>query len=93
MNKLELEKLGITDFNKKYNIDEWLKEMLFFVHSSNNGNLANGSKRFGNNLKYSTFALHKSQKIIKKLIILIINELTFSKWKKLVLKKLTRRYF
>ena len=57
------------------------------MHRSNIGDLAKGVEDLGNEYKVTTFALHKSQKIIKTVLIFIINELTFYKWKNWILKK------
>ena len=59
-------KLGIKDFNKKYNIDEMVKgDVIFCATGVTSGDLAEGVKDLGNEFKVTTFALHKSQKTIK----------------------------
>ena len=64
--KIRAKKLGITDFKKKYNIDEMVKgDVMFCATGVTTGDLAAGVKNLGNEFKVTTFALHKSQNIIK----------------------------
>ncbi|MDC0477371.1 class II fructose-bisphosphatase [Pelagibacteraceae bacterium] len=64
--KIRAKKLGIKDFNKKYNIDEIVKgDVIFCASGVTDGDLAKGVENLGNEFKVTTFALHKSQKIIK----------------------------
>jgi|TARA_Y100000389_G_C17443714_1_gene510262 fructose-1,6-bisphosphatase II / sedoheptulose-1,7-bisphosphatase len=64
--KIRAKKLGINDFSKKYNIDEMVKgDVIFCATGVTNGDLAKGVQDLGNEYKVTTFALHKSQKIIK----------------------------
>jgi fructose-1,6-bisphosphatase II / sedoheptulose-1,7-bisphosphatase len=64
--KVRAKKLGIKDFNKKYNINELVKgDVIFCASGVTNGDLAKGVEDLGNEFKVTTFALHKSQKIIK----------------------------
>ena len=64
--KIRAKKLGVKDFNKKYNIDEIVKgDVIFCATGVTNGELAKGVEDLGNEYKVTTFALHKSQKIIK----------------------------
>ncbi len=64
--KLRAKKLGITDFNKKYNIDDMVKgDVIFCATGVTSGDLAKGVKDLGNEYEVNTFVLHKSQKIIK----------------------------
>jgi len=69
LNKNEIvraKKLGITDFNKKYNIDEMVKgDVIFCASGVTNGDLADGIKNFDEKFEVTTLALHKSQKINK----------------------------
>jgi fructose-1,6-bisphosphatase II / sedoheptulose-1,7-bisphosphatase len=59
-------KLGITDPNKKYNIDEMVKgDVIFCASGVTSGDLAKGIKISENNFEVNTLALHKSQKINK----------------------------
>tara|TARA_B110000211_G_C14061543_1_gene545746 strand:+ start:636 stop:1577 length:942 start_codon:yes stop_codon:yes gene_type:complete len=59
-------KLGITDFKKKYNIDEMIKgDVIFCASGVTSGDLASGVKDLGNKFEVTTFALHKSEKTIK----------------------------
>ena len=64
--KIRAKKLGIKDFNKKYNIDEMIKgDVIFCASGVTNGDLAKGVKDLGNKFEVTTFALHKSQNIIQ----------------------------
>jgi len=64
--KIRAKKLGITDFKKKYNIDEMVKgDVMFCATGVTSGDLAAGVEDLGNEFKVTTFALHKSQNIIK----------------------------
>ena len=59
-------KLGITNFEKKYNIDEIVKgDVIFCASGVTTGELAKGIKIFDNKFEVTTLALHKSQKINK----------------------------
>ncbi len=65
--KIRAKKLGISDFKKKYNIDDMIKgDVIFCATGVTSGDLANGVKDLGNEYEVNTFALHKSQKLIKK---------------------------
>jgi fructose-1,6-bisphosphatase II / sedoheptulose-1,7-bisphosphatase len=64
--KIRAKKLGIKEFNKKYNIDEMVKgDVIFCATGVTDGDLAKGVEDLGNEYKVTTFALHRSQKIIK----------------------------
>ena len=64
--KVRAKKLGITDFNRKYNIDDMVKgDVIFCATGVTSGDLAKGVKDLGNEFEVNTFALHKNQKIIK----------------------------
>ncbi len=64
--KIRAKKLGIKDFNKKYNIEDMIKgDVIFCATGVTDGDLAIGVKDLGNEYKVSTFALHKSKKINK----------------------------
>ena len=64
--KKRASKLGISDFKKKYNIDEMVKgDVMFCATGVTSGDLAAGVEDLGNEFKVTTFALHKSQNIIK----------------------------
>ena len=69
LNKEEIvraKKLGITDFDKKYNIDEMVKgDVIFCASGVTSGDLAKGIKNFDDKFEVTTLALHKSQKINK----------------------------
>jgi len=59
-------KLGITEFEKKYNIDEMVKgDVIFCASGVTSGDLAKGVKNFVDKFEVTTLALHKSQKINK----------------------------
>lgn len=62
--KIRAKKLGITDFHKKYNIDDMVKgDIVFCATGVTNGDLAKGVKDLGKKFEVNTFALHKSQRI------------------------------
>tara|TARA_B100000963_G_scaffold96767_1_gene83577 strand:+ start:1036 stop:1977 length:942 start_codon:yes stop_codon:yes gene_type:complete len=64
--KIRAKKLGITDFSKKYNIEDMVKgDVIFCATGVTDGDLAKGVKDLGNEFEVNTFVLHKSQKIIK----------------------------
>jgi len=64
--KVRAKKLGIKDFNKKYNIDDMIKgDVIFCATGVTSGDLATGVKDLGNEFEVNTFSLHKSQNIIK----------------------------
>tara|TARA_Y100000389_G_scaffold202200_2_gene246856 strand:+ start:336 stop:1277 length:942 start_codon:yes stop_codon:yes gene_type:complete len=64
--RIRAKKLGIKDFNKKYNIDDMVKgDVIFCATGVTSGDLALGVQDLGNEFKVTTFALHKSQNIIK----------------------------
>ena len=64
--KIRAKKLGITDFNKKYNIDDMVKgDVIFCATGVTSGDLADGVKDLGNEYEVNSFVLHKSQNTIK----------------------------
>ena len=64
--KIRAKKLGITDFNKKYNIDDMVRgDVIFCATGVTTGDLANGVKDLGNEFEVNSLVLHKSQNIIK----------------------------
>ncbi len=64
--RVRAKKLGITDFDKKYNIDDMVKgDVIFCATGVTNGDLAKGVKDLGNEFEVNSFVLHKSQNIIK----------------------------
>ena len=64
--KVRAKKLGIKDFNKKYNIDEMVKgDVIFCASGVTSWRFSKGVEDLGNEYEVTTFALHKSQKIIK----------------------------
>ncbi len=67
--KIRAKKLGIKDFQKKYNIDDMVKgDVIFCATGVTTGDLASGVKDLGNEFEVNTFALHKSQKVFKSVI-------------------------
>jgi len=59
-------KLGVTDAEKKYNIDDMVKgDVIFCATGVTDGDLAKGVKDLGDKFEVNTFALHKTEKIIK----------------------------
>ena len=64
--KVRAKKLGIKDFNKKYNIDDMVRgDVIFCATGVTTGELAQGVKDLGNEFEVNSFVLHKSQRIIK----------------------------
>ena len=64
--RVRAKKLGITDYNKKYNIDDMVKgDVIFCATGVTNGDLAKGVKDLGNEYEVNSYVLHKSQKTIK----------------------------
>ena len=64
--KIRAKKLGITNFDKKYNIEDMVKgDVIFCATGVTSGELAKGVKDLGNEYEVNTFILHKSQKLIK----------------------------
>ena len=64
--KLRAKKLGIKDFSRKYNISDMVNgDVIFCATGVTSGDLAKGVKDLGNEFEVNTFALHKSQNIIK----------------------------
>ena len=64
--KIRAKKLGILDFNKKYNIGDMVKgDIIFCASGVTSGDLASGVKDLGNEYEVNTFVLHKSQNMIK----------------------------
>lgn len=59
-------KLGVTDAEKKYNIDDMVKgDVIFCATGVTDGDLAKGVKDLGDKFEVNTFALHKTERIIK----------------------------
>ncbi len=64
--KIRAKKLGIIDYKKKYNIDEMVKgDVIFCATGVTTGDLAKGVKDLGNEFEVTTFALHRSQEVVK----------------------------
>ena len=64
--KIRAKKLGITDFNRKYNIDDMVRgDVIFCATGVTSGDLADGVKDLGNEFEVNSFVLHKSQNTIK----------------------------
>ena len=63
---IRAKKLGITNFEKKYNIDEIVKgDVIFCASGVTTGDLAKGIKIFNDKFEVTTLALHKSKNIKK----------------------------
>jgi len=61
-------KLGITDLKKKYNIEDMIKgDVIFCASGVTDGDMLKGIKDKGDSFEASSFVLHKSQKIFKKI--------------------------
>ena len=60
-------KLGITDLKKKYNIEDMIKgDTIFCATGVTSGEMVNGIIDKGDYFEASSFVLHKSQKLSKK---------------------------
>ena len=67
--KIRAKKLGIKNFDRKYNIDDMVKgDVIFCATGVTSGDLARGVKDLGNKFEVNTFALHKSQNIVNSII-------------------------
>ncbi len=65
-------KLGIKDLNKKYNIKDMIRDDVIFCASGiTDGDLLKGVKEKGDMFEVSSFFLHKSQMVSKKITNLI----------------------
>ena len=61
-------KLGITDLNKKYNIEDMIKgDVIFCATGVTDGEMLKGINDKGDFFEASSFVLHKSQKLSKKI--------------------------
>tara|TARA_Y100001958_G_C21239839_1_gene567204 strand:+ start:2693 stop:3634 length:942 start_codon:yes stop_codon:yes gene_type:complete len=64
--KIRAKKMGIKDFNKKYNLNDMVKgDVMFCATGVTDGDLAKGVKDLGNKFEVTTFTLHKNKKINK----------------------------
>jgi len=64
--KARASKLGVIDFNKKYNLTDMVKgDVMFCATGVTSGDLARGVKDLGNKFEVYSFALHKDAKVIK----------------------------
>ena len=64
--KIRAKKLGITDFDKKYNIKDMVRgDVIFCATGVTDGDFAKGVKDLGNEFEVNSFVLHKSKKINK----------------------------
>ena len=66
--KIRAKKLGISDPNKKYNINDIIKgDVIFCASGVTSGDLAEGINDLGDKYEVTTFVLHKSERINKKI--------------------------
>ena len=66
--KKKANKLGITNLNKKYNIQDMIKgDVIFCASGVTKGDFVDGIKNFDNSFEVETLVLHKSSKINKKI--------------------------
>ena len=64
--KNRTKKMGITDLNKKYYIEDMVKgDVIFCATGVTNGDIVKGIKKIDNSFESETFALHKSSKLNK----------------------------
>ena len=65
---IRAKKLGITDLQKKYNIEDMIKgDVIFCASGVTDGDMLKGIKDKGDSFEASSFILHKSQKLSKKI--------------------------
>ena len=65
--KSRAKKMGITDFNKKYEINEIIKgDSIFCATGITSGDLIKGVKKIGKIFYTETLVTHKSQKLVNK---------------------------
>ena len=68
LDKSRAKKMGIIDFNKKYEINEIIKgDSIFCATGITNGDLINGIKKVGKYFHTETFVTHKSQNLVQKI--------------------------
>tara|TARA_B100000945_G_scaffold319680_1_gene327474 strand:+ start:292 stop:1239 length:948 start_codon:yes stop_codon:yes gene_type:complete len=61
-------KLGISELNKKYNINDMVKgDVIFCATGVTNGEMLKGIKDKGDTFEATSFVLHKSEKLSKKI--------------------------
>tara|TARA_Y100001970_G_scaffold93207_1_gene117515 strand:+ start:7825 stop:8772 length:948 start_codon:yes stop_codon:yes gene_type:complete len=61
-------KLGITDLNKKYNIEDMVKgDVIFCATGVTEGDMLKGIKHINDSFEATSFVLHKSQNFSKKI--------------------------
>ena len=66
--KKRAKKLGISDFKRKYNIDDMIKgDVIFCATGVTDGDIVKGIIDNGESFEASSFVLHKSQKLSKKI--------------------------
>ena len=66
--EIRAKKLGIKEIDKKYNIDDMVKgDVIFCASAITNGDIVDGVKDLKNKFEVSTFALHKHEKLSKKI--------------------------
>ncbi len=66
--EIRAKKLGIKEIDKKYNIDDMVKgDVIFCASAITNGDIVDGIKDLKNKYEVSTFALHKHEKLSKKI--------------------------
>ena len=62
--KVRAKKLGISNFKRKYNIDDMVKgDIIFCATGVTDGDLAKGVKNLGDRYEVNTFVLHKSNDV------------------------------
>ena len=67
--KVRAKKLGITELDLKYNINDMVKDdVIFCATGVTDGNFVNGIRDLGDSFESETFVLHKSSKTNKKIV-------------------------
>ena len=66
--KIKTKKMGINDLDKKYNIDDMVKDdVIFCATGVTSGNFLNGIKNNNNYFEAESLILHNSAKLYKKI--------------------------
>ena len=66
--KLRAKKMGIDDFDKKYDLKDIVPgDSIFSATGITNGDLVRGVKKYNNEFTTETLVTHKSQNLVKKI--------------------------
>ena len=66
--KVRAKEMGISDFNKKYDVKEIIRgDSIFCATGITTGDLISGIKKDGNTFHTETLITHKNQKLVNKI--------------------------